>query len=124
MVSSSAARTAQRWAASRRLSFKTGLVISDAKAQATLGVLATSFGIALACNPLPDTHPRTQIDSKVRCLGQEGRRAAQYRSRKRNGPRRMVLRPLPEARNQEPGLPRLWARQSLTPVRPGRFKIG
>ena len=43
MVSSSAARTAQRWAASRRLSFKTGLVISDAKAQATLGVLATSF---------------------------------------------------------------------------------
>ena len=54
MVSSSAARTAQRWAASRRLSFKTGLVISDAKAQHPLGVLATSFGIAWHV-----THSRT-----------------------------------------------------------------
>jgi hypothetical protein len=33
MVSSSAARTAQRWAASVRLSFKTGLLVSEAKAQ-------------------------------------------------------------------------------------------
>ena len=101
MVSSSAARTAQRCAASVRLSFKTGLVISDAKAQQRLA--CSRHRLCLACDPLPDTHPHAQIDSKVRCLGQEGRRAAQYRSRKRNGPRRMVLRPLPEARNQEPG---------------------
>jgi hypothetical protein len=33
MVSRSAARTAQRWAASVRLSFKTGLLVSEAKAQ-------------------------------------------------------------------------------------------
>jgi hypothetical protein len=28
--------------------------------------------------------------------------------KKETAPRRLVLRPLPEARNQEPGLPRLW----------------
>ena len=87
MVSSSAARTAQRWAASRRLSFKTGLVISDAKPSNAWRARDIVWD-RLACDPLPDTHPRAQIDSKVRCLGQEGRRAAQYRARKRNGPRR------------------------------------
>jgi len=90
MVSSSAARTAQRWAASRRLSFKTGLVISDAKAQQRLACSRHRLD-RLACDPLLDTHPRAQIDSKVRCLDQEGRRAAQYRARKRNGPRRLVF---------------------------------
>ena len=54
MVSSSAARTAQRWAASRRLSFKTGIGHFRRQGPATLGVLATSFGIAWHV-----THSRT-----------------------------------------------------------------
>jgi hypothetical protein len=57
MVSSSAARTAQRWAASKRLSFKTGLVISDAKAagsecercdQLAFWITMSSFGASAA----------------------------------------------------------------------------
>ena len=54
-----------------------------------------------ACDLLLDTHPRADIDSKVRYVGQEGRSAPQYRACNRNGPRMLVLRPL----QRSPGKP-------------------
>jgi hypothetical protein len=63
MVSSSAARTAQRWAASRRLSFKTGLVISDAKAQQRLACSRHRLG-SPGMRPTPGHTPVLKLIPK------------------------------------------------------------
>jgi len=63
MVSSSAARTAQRWAASRRLSFKTGLVIS-ARRPSNAWRARDIVWDRLAWDPLPDTHPMLKLIPK------------------------------------------------------------
>ena len=55
MVSSSVARTAQRWAASVRLSFKNRIGSFRGQGPAALGVLATSFWIAWHVS-LPGSH--------------------------------------------------------------------
>jgi hypothetical protein len=93
MVSSSTARTAQRWAASRRLSFKTGLVTSEAKASTAWRARDIVWD-RLACDPLPDTHPGDSSLPKSAVLVKKVAVRRNIASAKRNGPRRLVPRPI------------------------------